>query len=389
MDELEVDAAGPVWSNILYIFEPSSLLLIGTAVGTVAAAALRALRHDVEIHQGGIPHSEGAITLDSRQALAIPLLSSCSLLALFYFFHAIQFLLILLLCIASAVGITFAAHPLLKLLTTARPVLRRRLLLCSRWHVQLGDALLAGFSGISVLSWMLTGSMVLNNLLGICLCISFISFVRLPSLKVTTYLLSALFVYDIFWVFFSEGLFGKNVMVEAATKQAENPAVLVLDALHMPSAGLAQNLDLPVKLVFPGSLLDWDPLKPGLMLGLGDMALPGMLIALLYSEDVFKWQQQCGGSLGTAAKLSLKSRDFWIRSYVLLSICGYTLGMFLALGIGTVFQAAQPALLYLVPCTLSPALVRAARRKELKELWEGWENAGAEGNKTVRKEPDV
>lgn len=29
MDELEVDAAGPVWSNILYIFEPSSLLLIG------------------------------------------------------------------------------------------------------------------------------------------------------------------------------------------------------------------------------------------------------------------------------------------------------------------------------------------------------------------------
>jgi hypothetical protein len=29
MDELQVDAAGPVWSNILYIFEPSSLLLIG------------------------------------------------------------------------------------------------------------------------------------------------------------------------------------------------------------------------------------------------------------------------------------------------------------------------------------------------------------------------
>jgi len=288
------------------------------------------------------------------------------------------------------VGITFAAHPLLQLLAKVKPVLRRRLLLCSRWHTQLGDALLAGFSGISVLSWMFTGSMMLNNLLGICLCISFVSFVRLPSLKVTTYLLSTLFFYDIFWVFYSEPFFGKNVMVEAATKQAENPAVLVLDALHMPSSRLAQNLDLPVKLVFPGNLFDRDPLKPGLMLGLGDMALPGMLIALLYSEDVFKWHQQCGGSLGTAAKLSLKSRDFWLKSYVLPSISGYTLGMFLALGVGTVFQAAQPALLYLVPCTLSPALVRAARRNELKELWEGWENAGSEGTTTNgRKEPDV
>jgi signal peptide peptidase-like 3 len=286
------------------------------------------------------------------------------------------------------VGIAFAAHPLLQILTTAKPVFRRRLLFCSRWQVQLGEALLAGFSGISVLLWMFTGSMALNNLLGICLCISFISFVRLPSLKVTTYLLSALFFYDIFWVFFSEGLFGKNVMVEAATKQAENPAVLVLQALHMPSSGLAQNLDLPVKLVFPGSLLDWDPLKPGIMLGLGDMALPGMLIALLYSEDVLKWQLQYGGSLATVAKLSFKSREFWMKSYVLPSWVGYIVGMFLALGIGTVFQAAQPALLYLVPCTLLPAVVRASRRKELRELWEGWENVG-EGSKVDRKEPDV
>ena len=248
--------------------------------------------------------------------------------------------------------------------------------------------MLAGISGLCVILWMLTGSMALNNLLGICLCISFISFVRLPSLKVTTYLLSALFFYDIFWVFFSEGLFGKNVMVEAATKQAENPAVLVLDALHMPSSGLAQHLDLPVKLVFPGNLLDWDPSKPGLMLGLGDMALPGMLIALLYSEDVFKWQQQCGGSLGSVVKLSFRSRDFWCTSYVLPSWIGYGVGMFLALGIGTVFQAAQPALLYLVPCTLLPAIVRAYRKKELRALWEGWEHA-VEGNKLDRKEPDV
>ncbi len=290
-------------------------------------------------------------------------------------------MLLLLLCVASVVGITFAAQPLLQVLTTAKPLFRRRLLFCSRWQVQLGDALLGCVSGMCVVCWILTGSMALNNLLGICLCITFISLVRLPSLKVTTYLLSALFFYDIFWVFYSDGLFGKNVMVEAATKKAENPAVLALNALHIPSSGLAQNLDLPVKLIFPGNVLDWDPLKPALMLGLGDIALPGMLIALLYSEDVLKWQQiQLGGSLSlaAAAKLSFKSREFWLRSYVLPSWIGYTIGMFLALGIGTVFNAAQPALLYLVPCTLLPAVVKALKRKELKELWQGLES-GSDG----------
>ena len=29
MDELQVPNEGPVWSNLLYVFEPSSLLLIG------------------------------------------------------------------------------------------------------------------------------------------------------------------------------------------------------------------------------------------------------------------------------------------------------------------------------------------------------------------------
>jgi hypothetical protein len=46
-------------------------------------------------------------------------------------------------------------------------------------------------------------------------------------------------------------------------------------------------------------------------------------------------------------------------------------GLLLALGTGVVFQAAQPALLYLVPCTLAPVMVRAAARKEWGELWGG------------------
>lgn len=165
-------------------------------------------------------------------------------------------------------------------------------------------------------------------------------------------------------------------MVEAATQQADNPALTVAAALHLPTSGLAARLDLPVKLMFPASLLHWSDQEPGMMLGLGDMALPGMLIALLLVEDVGRWRE--GGGAG---RPPLRSWAFWARSYTAPAWVGYGAGMFLAMGFGTVFQAAQPALLYLVPCTLAPAVVRARRQRDLRALWHGWEER--EGRKEL------
>ena len=59
--------------------------------------------------------------------------------------------------------------------------------------------------------------------MGIGLCVAFIAFVRLPSLKVSTLLLSGLLLYDVFWVFFSKYVFNANVMVRVATRPANNP----------------------------------------------------------------------------------------------------------------------------------------------------------------------
>jgi hypothetical protein len=44
------------------------------------------------------------------------------------------------------------------------------------------------------------------DFMGMGLCVAFIAFVRLPSLKVSTLLLSGLLLYDVFWVFFSQVL---------------------------------------------------------------------------------------------------------------------------------------------------------------------------------------
>lgn len=48
------------------------------------------------------------------------------------------------------------------------------------------------------------------------LCVAFIAFVRLPSLKVSTLLLTGLLIYDVFWVFFSSYIFSTNVMVKVS-----------------------------------------------------------------------------------------------------------------------------------------------------------------------------
>lgn len=54
--------------------------------------------------------------------------------------------------------------------------------------------------------------------MGMGLCVAFIAFVRLPSLKVSTLLLSGLLIYDVFWVFFSSYIFNANVMLRVKFK---------------------------------------------------------------------------------------------------------------------------------------------------------------------------
>merc|ERR1712047_237078 len=62
---------------------------------------------------------------------------------------------------------------------------------------------------------------------------SFIAFVRLPSLKVSTLLLSGPLLYDVFWVFFSKYFFNANVMVRVATRPAANPMGAMARRLHL------------------------------------------------------------------------------------------------------------------------------------------------------------
>lgn len=80
-----------------------------------------------------------------------------------------------------------------------------------------GAELLSFSLSVSIVCiWVLTGHWLLMDAMGMGLCVAFIAFVRLPSLKVSTLLLTGLLIYDVFWVFFSSYIFSTNVMVKVS-----------------------------------------------------------------------------------------------------------------------------------------------------------------------------
>ncbi|CAI5981400.1 unnamed protein product [Closterium sp. NIES-64] len=293
--------------------------------------------------------------------------------------------------------------------------------------------LLGGLSAALVLSWLVSGHWLLNNALGAAICVAFVSHVRLPNVKVCALLLACLFLYDIFWVFFSHRFFGANVMLSVATQHAHNPAHSVAHSLHLPSAvakSIVREIELPVKLLFPRDLFgelnifgrqERGRARDFMVLGLGDMAIPGMLLALVlcvdqhkrrqqqeeqqerelevleagkggqeqhqeppgpshsqnsqeHSEQHSQQQQHSQGSLSRPlldSSPSARERGSGQLGYVWVAALGYAVGLVAALAAGVLTRSPQPALLYLVPSTLGPVSLVAWSRGELADLWDG------------------
>ncbi|KAF7813163.1 signal peptide peptidase-like 1 [Senna tora] len=355
----------PLW-KLLYLLEPAPVTLIITAVAVTFGAAFRALNYGKEMERNR-DLSEASITLDRSQALMIPVMSSFSLLLMFYLFSSVSQLLTAFTAIASVSSLFFCLSPYVAHMKSqfglADPFVSR---CCSKSFTRLQGLLLVVCIGV-VAAWLVSGHWILNNLLGISICIAFVSHVRLPNIKICAMLLLCLFVYDIFWVFFSEIFFGANVMVSVATQQASNPVHTVANSLSLPGLQLiTKKLELPVKIVFPrnllGGVLPGENATDFMMLGLGDMAIPSMLLALVLCFDHRK-------SSNTVNLFELHSSKG--HKYIWYALPGYAIGLVTALAAGVLTHSPQPALLYLVPSTLGPVIVISWIRNELMELWEG------------------
>jgi len=189
-------------------------------------------------------------------------------------------------------------------------------------------AILVKFGIYDIASWMisaatLTGYVatkhwILNNILGLCFSIQGVALLSLNNYNIGCILLGGLFFYDIFWVF------GTDVMVT-----------------------VAKSFDAPIKLLFPKNIFAAQ--FEFSMLGLGDIVIPGVFIALLLRYDAFR---------STKGKEKVPKGD-WPKPYFLTCFVAYTAGLITTIGVMHIFRAAQPALLYLCPACIGSSFLTA------------------------------
>ncbi|KAJ6846680.1 signal peptide peptidase 2-like [Iris pallida] len=265
-------------------------------------------------------------TMSNEHAMRFPLVGSAMLLSLFLLFKFLSKDLVnaVLTCYFFVLGIIALSACIL-------PAIKR--FLPNRWNEEVfvwsapyfrsatvefsRSQIVASIPGTFFCVWYATQKHWLaNNILGMAFCIQGIEMLSLGSFKTGAILLVGLFFYDIFWVFFTP------VMVS-----------------------VAKSFDAPIKLLFPTS----NSARPFSMLGLGDIVIPGIFVALALRFDVSRGKQ---------------------TRYFNSAFFGYTLGLIVTIVVMNWFQAAQPALLYIVPGVIGCVAVHCLWNGEVKQLLE-------------------
>lgn len=285
----------------------------------------------------------GTTVLDQRTVFLVPVVASVTLLVFFFFLEAVSFVYLSAIIAISFVQVDFAFRaqvcwavhrcggpkavrvPLLGAVDTATLVVRVVAL-------------------VLVGGWTCTGAWLLNNVIAASFVINGLALLRLPNLRLAALLLALLFVYDIWWVFGSEMVFGKNVMVTVAAHQGQNPAAAVAPSLVVPQ------LDLPMKMMWPRS-----DGRGFTMLGLGDIVMPGLALVVAAAADDRAGRRLFALPLGIFGS----------------GAAGYTAGLVVTVVVVNLYHVAQPALIYLVPATLGAICVAASRLGTLGEVWRG------------------
>ena len=150
-----------------------------------------------------------------------------------------------------------------------------------------------------------------------------ITFLQLPNLKVACAMLWIFYFYDFFWVFLSPYVFGGKSVMETVALELVDP-----NKVTRP---------LPIALEIPYVFRDGFQL-----IGLGDIVLPGVFIALLLRFDkVFTLNPS-----KRADEFESQPRFPRIPYFPLGMVC-YTLGLYTCLTFLIIYNTAQPALIYL------------------------------------------
>uniref|UniRef100_A0A7N6B6P0 Signal peptide peptidase-like 2B n=1 Tax=Anabas testudineus TaxID=64144 RepID=A0A7N6B6P0_ANATE len=331
------------------VLDYNMVIIFLMAVGTVAVGGYWAGSRDSKRYMKH-KRDDGAEKQDEETVDVTPIMicvfvvMCCSMLVLLYFFYDyLAIWVIAIFCVASSVGLYSCLWPFVKRLPFCKCRIPENNLPYFHKRPQIRMLLLSALCiGVSI-TWMVfrnedQWAWVLQDALGIAFCLYMLKTVRLPTFKACTLLLTVLFVYDVFFVFITPFITksGESIMVEVAagpsnsTTHEKLPMVLKVPRLNSS----------------PLALCD----RPFSLLGFGDVLVPGLLVAYCHRFDI----------------LTQSSRIYSVACTI-----AYGIGLLITFVALAVMQKGQPALLYLVPCTLLTSLAVALWRKELPQFWTG------------------
>jgi len=277
-------------------------------------------------------------TMTQKDAMMFPIIASCALFGLYIFFQIFskEYINLLLSFYFLVLGIFALSHMMspviLKLVPSAVPLIPFHLKFTQGegdsqesvldYKFSTHDLVCLGLCSVVGVWYILKKHWLANDLLGMAFAVNGVELLHLNNVVTGCILLGGLFFYDIFWVF------GTDVMVT-----------------------VAKSFEAPIKLVFPQDLLE-NGLNASnfAMLGLGDIVIPGIFIALLLRYDV-----------------SLKRNS---NFYFYATFIAYLAGLLLTIFVMHVYKHAQPALLYLVPACLGVPLFLALVRGDIKSMFQ-------------------
>lgn len=344
------------------LFDYSMLVIFLISVFTVAlggywsgVSELEDLRpsQNTGEHEGGKKKDEN-VTFTPLTVILFVVICCVMLLLLYFFYKWLVYVIICVFCLASALSMFNCLSALLQYIPYGRCRVS-----CLSKSAEVRLVFLAAFCAAVSVSWAVFRNedrwiWILQDILGIAFCLNFIKTLRMPNFKACVILLGLLLLYDVFFVFITPFITknGQSIMIEVAAGPSGSTERNGENYVEVPADSQATFEKLPVVIRVPR--LEYSAVKlcvmPFSLLGFGDIIVPGLLVAYCRRFDV---------------------RFTSSSTYYISCTIGYAVGMILTLVILIVLNMGQPALLYLVPCTLLASSVVAWRRKEMKKFWNG------------------
>ncbi|KAM4708375.1 signal peptide peptidase-like 2B isoform 2-T2 [Discoglossus pictus] len=333
------------------VLDYNMVIIFVMAVGTVAIGGYWAGSRDVKKRYMKHKRDDEAEKKDNYETVDVTpimicvfVVMCCSMLVLLYYFYdQLVYVIIGIFCLAASIGLYSCLSPFVRRIPYGKCRVPDNNLPYFHKRPQVWKLLLSSFCITVSIIWGVfrnedQWAWVLQDILGIAFCLYMLKTIRLPTFKGCTLLLLVLFIYDVFFVFITPFLTksGESIMVEVAAGPSDS----------YTQEKLPMVLKVPRLNSSPLALCD----RPFSLLGFGDILIPGLLVAYCHRFDI---QMQSS------------------RIYFVACTIAYGIGLLVTFVALALMQMGQPALLYLVPCTLLTSLAVALWRKELPMFWTG------------------